>query len=200
MQDRDGVPFAREQLRIALNEKRSRLGDLAEQLRMLSAAAGTYADRKAAIEGYALLAMEYHRRDKAQAHCVLSPGAAGSAALAKFLRGQLEANGIRGSERARMMVVADELLALCRRRAPRDGRIMAECAVPPGEALILLRLRGDFGGISPLERLEEAAEHAAAFISAHCDRTLFEHTESVDTVTAIIRLTTEDRREEGRFV
>ena len=30
VQDRDGVPFAREQLRIALNEKRSRLGDLAE--------------------------------------------------------------------------------------------------------------------------------------------------------------------------
>ena len=77
---------------------------------------------------------------------------------------------------------------------------MAECAVPPGEGLILLRLRGDFGGVSPLERLEEAAEHAAAFISANSDRTLFEHTESVDTVTAIKRLNVEARREEGRFV
>ena len=200
VQDRDGVPFAREQLRIALNGKESRLGDLGGQLRALSAAAGAYAGRTSSIEGYALMALEYRRRDKAQAHCLLTPDAAGSSALAKFLRGQLEANGIRGGELARMVVVADELFALCRRRAPRDGRIMAECAVPPGEGLILLRLRGDFGGVSPLERLEEAAEHAAAFISANCDRTLFEHTESVDTVTAIKRLNVEARREEGRFV
>ena len=56
------------------------------------------------------------------------------------------------------------------------------------------------GGIHPSTLPEEAAEHAAAFVSAHCDRTLFEHTESVDTVTAIKRLNVEARREEGRFV
>ena len=102
---------------------------------------------------------------------------------------------------AKLMVLADELFTLCRRRAPGDGRIMAECAMPPGEALAVLRFRGDFGGISPMEGLEEgAAEHAAAFITAHCDRILFEHTESVDTITAVKRLTVADQTERGNFV
>ena len=199
--DRDGVPFAREQLRLTLNEKHSRQGDLAEQLRFLSAAAGAFSGRTAAQEGYALMALEYRRRDKAQAHCLLTPDAAGSAALMDFLRGQLTTNGIQGTQLARMMVLADELFTLCRRRAPGDGRIMAECAMPPGEALAVLRFRGDFGGISPMEGLEEgAAEHAAAFITAHCDRILFEHTESVDTITAVKRLTVADQTERGNFV
>ena len=199
--DRVGVPFAREQLRLTLNEKHSRQGDLAEQLRFLSAAAGAFSGRTAAQEGYALMALEYRRRDKAQAHCLLTPDAAGSAALMDFLRGQLTTNGIQGTQLARMMVLAAELFTLCRRRAPGDGRIMAECAMPPGEALAVLRFRGDFGGISPMEGLEEgAAEHAAAFITAHCDRILFEHTESVDTITAVKRLTVADQTERGNFV
>ena len=199
--DRDGVPFAREQLRLTLNEKHSRQGDLAEQLRFLSAAAGAFSGRSAALEGYALMALEYRRRDKAQAHCLLTPDAAGSAALMEFLRGQLTTNDIQGTRLARMMVLADELFTLCRRRAPGDSRIMAECAMPPGEALAVLRFRGDFGGISPMEGLEEgAAEHAAAFITAHCDRILFEHTESVDTITAVKRLTVADQTERGNYV
>ena len=115
---------------------------------MLSAAAGTYADRKAAIEGYALLAMEYHRRDKAQAHCLLTPDAAGSSALAKFLRGQLEANGIRGGELARMVVVADELSPCAGAGRPGTGGSWPSAPYPGGGA-DPLRLRGDFGGVSP---------------------------------------------------
>ena len=41
---------------------------------------------------------------------------------------------------------------------------------------------------------------AAAFITAHCDRILFEHTESVDTITAVKRLTVADQTERGNFV
>ena len=201
IQDRDGVSFAQEQLRISLNEKCSREGELAEQLPYLKAAAGAFAGRTSAIEGYALLALEYRRRDKAQAHCVLTPNSAGNAALLEFLRGQLEANGIRGGQMAQIMVLADELFTLCCRRAPRDGRIMAECAMPPGEDLIIFRLRGDFGGISPLEQLEEeTAQHAAAFVTTHCERTLFEHTESVDTMMVVKRLLTDAQTERGRLV
>ncbi len=198
IRDRSGVPFSQEQLRIALNEKQNRLGDLNSQLHSLKAAAGAYAGRSSAIEGYAILALEYRRRDKAQAHCLLTPNAAGSAALADFLRGQFEINGVSKGQAAQLIVLSDELFTLCCRRAPRDGRIMAECAMPPGEDLTILRLRGDFGGISPLEQLEdEAAEHAAAFITNHCDRTLFEHTESVDNITVLKRLALGTRSKEG---
>ena len=78
---------------------------------------------------------------------------------------------------------------------------MAECAMPPGEDLAILRFRGDFGGLSPLEQLEETtAEHAVAFIKMHCDRVLFEHTESLDSITVVKRLVLDTQKERGQFV
>lgn len=96
---------------------------------------------------------------------------------------------------AQIVVLADEVFTLYCRCAPQDSHIMAECAVPPAEDLLILRFRGDFGGIDPLEHLEEAAENAAAFIRTHCDQMLFEHTVSVDTVTVVKRLEINDRTE-----
>lgn len=201
LRSRTGESFAPEGLQLALNEKSIRLADLANQLKYLSAAAGAFTGQPKAAQGYALMALEYRRRDRAQAHCLLTPDAAGSAALAAFLRGQLEANEIQGGQMARLLVLSDELFSLCCRRAPRDGRLMAECAIPPEDDLVILRLRGDLGGISPLEQLEdEAAEHAAAFIRKHCDRLLFEHTESMDTATVVKRLATEEREGRERLV
>lgn len=192
-----GESFAPDGLQLALNEKSIRLAGLPDQLEHLSAAANAFAGRSRAAQGYALMALEYRRRDRAQAHCLLTPDGPGSGELTAFLRGQLEANGIQGGPMARLLVLADELFALCCRRAPRDGRLMAECAIPPGDDLVILRLRGDLGGISPLEQLEdEAAEHAASFIRKHCDRLLFEHTESIDTATVVKRLAAEEREGE----
>ena len=191
-----GQAFAPEGLHLALNEKSIRLARLTDQLEHLSAAASAFTGRSKAAQGYALMALEYRRRDRAQAHCLLTPDGTGSEALTDFLRGQLESNGILGGAMARLLVLADELFALCCRRAPRDGRLMAECAIPPGERLVILRLRGDLGGISPLEELEdEAAEHAAAFIKKHCDRLLFEHTDSMDTATVVKRLVAGEQEE-----
>ena len=196
-----GQAFAPDGLYQAVNEKSIRLAGLTDQLEHLAAAASAFAGRSRAAQGYALMALEYRRRDRAQAHCLLTPDGAGSEMLTDFLRGQLEANGIQGGQMARLLVLADELFALCCRRAPRDGRLMAECAIPPGDDLVILRLRGDLGGISPLERLEdEAAEHAAAFIRKHCDRLLFEHTESMDTATVVKRLAAEQQEGRERLV
>ncbi len=201
LRSRTGEAFAPEGLHLALNEKSIRLAGLADQLGHLSAAAGSFTGRSKAAQGYALMALEYRRRDRAQAHCLLTPDAAGSAALTAFLRGQLEANGIQGGQMARLLVLSDELFSLCCRRTPRDGRLMAECAIPPDDALVILRLRGDLGGISPLEQLEdEAAEHAAAFIRKHCERLLFEHTESMDTATVVKKLAAGEEEGSERLV
>ena len=92
-----------------------------------------------------MLAMEYRRKDRAQAHCSLAPGAAGSAQLASFLQGQLSANGLQKRQMAKLAVLADELLVLCSRYTQPDGRLMAECAVPEGEHLMIFRLKGSMG-------------------------------------------------------
>ena len=187
--DGEERPFGREQLRLTLNEPGSRQAELEEQLRYVIDAAGAYAKHVGEIGGYAVLALEYRRRDRAQAHCVLSPGAAGSGELQDFLRGQLEANHIQGRQQAQLMVVADELLSLCRAQSEPDSRFLAECAVPPGESVALLRIKGDMDGRNPLECAQgEAARHAAEFIGRMCDQALFEHSSQMDTVTLVKRL------------
>ena len=189
IQGRDGKTFADEQLRLSLNERQSRMADLDQQLQGISDASKLYAERADQIGGYALLALEYRRRDRAQAHCVLTPDSAGSARLTAFLRGQLEANQIQGAQMAKMLVLADELFTLCCRHADSDSHMMAECAIPKGDAQAILRLKGSFRGCNPLENpQEEAVKHAAEFITGNCDRVLFESDETMDTVTVVKRL------------
>ena len=189
IQGQDGKTFADEQLRLSLNERQSRMADLDQQLQGISDASKLYAERPDQIGGYALLALEYRRRDRAQAHCVLTPDSAGSARLTAFLRGQLEANQIQGAQMAKMLVLADELFTLCCRHADSDSHMMAECAIPKGDAQAILRLKGSFRGCNPLENpQEEAVKHAAEFITGNCDRVLFESDETMDTVTVVKRL------------
>ena len=189
IQGQDGKTFADEQLRLSLNERSSRMADLEQQLQGISDAGQLYAQRADKVGGYVLLALEYRRRDRAQAHCVLTPDGTGATRLMAFLRGQLEANQIQGAQMAKMLVLADELFNLCCRHTDADSHLMAECAIPQGEAQAVLRLKGNFGGCNPLEHLqEEAVRHAAEFITANCDRVLFESDESMDTVTVVKRL------------
>lgn len=186
IQNGEGRAFGKERLVVALNESRSCQDDMERQLEYISSAGDAYADQTGEAGGYALLTLEYRRRDRAQAHCLLTADNAGSARLTEFLRCQLEANRLQPRQMAETLVLADELFALCRRQAAPDSRIMAECAIPGGEGRVILRLRGDMGGHSPLERQEgEAAVHAAEFITKNCDRVLFERDDNLDTVTVV---------------
>ena len=198
--DGAGRAFGTERLRSTLNLVRNRQGGLKEQLQAVSDAAGAYAAKLADIGSYVLLAVEYRRRDRADAHCLLTADGAGSAALAEFLRGQMAANGVPARQTAELAVLADELFTLCCRRSTGDGRFMAECAVPPGEGLAVVRIRGDLGGEDPLERLSGEAVWAADFIRGHADRVFFEHGETVDTVTVVKRLASGAAEESRRTV
>ena len=185
----EGTPFGQEALRMDLNEAALRQEDLEQQLQLVSTAGTAYASRPGQIRAYALLGLEYRRRDRAQAHCLLTPDDAGDRRLQEFLRGQLEANGFQGRELAEVAVLSDELFTLCRRRAAQDGRLMAECAIPPGEDLVILRLKGDLGGRDPLSALEgQAAVHAAEFLRKNCEQILFEQEGPMDIITMVDRV------------
>lgn len=195
----DGRTFGEEQLRLTLNERQSRQGDLEVQLRYVSDAGTAYAERSGRIRGYALLGLEYRRRDRAQAHCILTPDAAGNQQLLEFLRGQLSENEVESQRLAEVMVLADELFTLCRRCAAPDSRFLAECAIPAGEDLLVLRLKGDLGGRDPLKDLEGgAACHAVEFLAKHCEQVFFEHGDSVDIVTMVRRIERKAERRQRR--
>lgn len=191
----DGRAFSDGQLRIVLNEEKVREAELAPQLQLVSQAGADYGAGGGRIKGYALLVLEYLRRDAAQAHCVVTPDAAGAAELEGFLRGQLQANRIAGRWAAQMLVLGDEAFALCRRGAEPDQRFLAECSVSWEEQSMVLRLNGSLNGRNPLDGDDEGTRHAVDFIRKNCEYVSFEHGASKDTVVLVRRLTQETGRE-----
>ena len=202
IRDEKGKAFGQDRLRMALNERSSREAELERQLQYVSDTGGAYAARLDQTSGYAMLALEYRRRDRAQAHCILPARAEGNSQLMDFLRGQLTANQIPDRQMALLIVVADELFTLCRLQSEPDSRFMAECAIAPDGGLVTLRLKGNMGGRHPLDRTEgEASEHAASFIRKACDQVLFEHGRDMDTVMVVKQMdakqTAEERESSG---
>lgn len=195
IQGQDGRAFSDGRLRIVLNEKKVREAELAAQLRSVSEAGADYGAGSGKIRGYALLALEYLRRDAAQAHCVVTPDAAGAAELEGFLRGQLQANQIAGRWAAQMLVLGDEAFALCRRGAEPDQRFLAECSVSWEEQTMVLRLNGSLNGRNPLDGDGEGTRHAVDYIRENCEYVSFEHGASKDTVILVRRLAQEAGRE-----
>ena len=195
IQGQDGRAFSEERLRAVLNEGTVREAELDPQLQLVSQAGADYGAGGGRIKGYALLALEYLRRDAAQAHCVITPDAAGAAELEDFLRGQLQANRIDGRWAAQMLVLGDEAFALCRRGAEPDQRFLAECSVSQEERTMVLRLSGSLNGRNPLDGEDEGTRNAVNYIRKNCEYVSFEHGASKDTVILVRRLAREPGRE-----
>ena len=176
-------PFAEDQLRATLNLSRSRGLSVEQQLEFVRDTAGAYS-RRVQVDGYAMLSLEYRRKDRAMAHCVLNAGQEGERRLLDFLRGQLKANGFSSRQIAEMAVLADELFVLCCGQAEADARFLVQCAVMEETATVVLQVKGPMGGRDPLEVTRgEAAARAAAFIRQNTHRVTFESIDGMDTVT-----------------
>lgn len=176
-------PFAEDQLRATLNLSRSRGLSVEQQLEFVRDTAGAYS-RRVQVDGYAMLSLEYRRKDRAMAHCVLNAGQERERRLLDFLRGQLKANGFSSRQIAEMAVLADELFVLCCGQAETDARFLVQCAVMEETATVVLQVKGPMGGRDPLEVTRgEAAARAAAFIRQNTHRVTFESIDGMDTVT-----------------
>lgn len=191
IQNGAGKAFSEEQLRAALNLSQSRGLGVERQLEFIRDTAGAYSQRLQ-VDGYAMLSLEYRRRDRAMAHCVLSPGQAGERALLDFLRGQLEANAFTSRQIAEVAVLADELFVLCCAQAEPDARFLAQCAVTVETGTVLLQIKGPMGGKNPLENTRgEVSARAAHYIRQNTQRVVFESLYSMDVITVTRQLDTE---------
>ena len=191
IQDQHGKAFSEEQLRAALNLSESRGLDLVRQLEFIRDEAAAYSSR-VQVDGYAMLTLEYRRKDRAMAHCVLTAGPEGERKLMNFLRGQLKANGYTGRRQAEAAVLADELFVLCCQQAEPDARFLAQCAIPEGEDLIVLRLKGPMGAKDPLKSAQgDSAARAAEYVVQNTQRVTFESRDSMDVITVTKQLEAE---------
>lgn len=191
IQNETGKAFSEEQLRASLNLSQSRGLGVQRQLEFIRDAAGAYSQRLQ-VDGYAMLSLEYRRRDRAMAHCVLSPGQAGERALLDFLRGQLEANHFTSRQIAQVSVLADELFVLCCGQAEPDARFLAQCAVTVETGTVLLQIKGPMGGKNPLENTRgQVSARAADYIRQNTQRVVFESLDSMDVITVTRQLDAE---------
>lgn len=184
----DGRPF-RFELRRVLNEPATRAAELDDQLRIVSDAGGAFARDLRSVGPYALMALEYCRRDRMKAHCVITADARGAGELLNFVGQQLTANGVERKQLARTLVMMDELMALCRGRADGEARFMVECAV--NDDLAVFRIRGPMGGVDPMTD-PGAHSDAADFIRRSCERVLFEKLPDTDAVTVVQKIRSRD--------
>ena len=183
IQNEAGRSFSEEQLRATLNLSQSRGLGVERQLEFVRDAAGAYSQR-VQVDGYAMLALEYRRRDRAMAHCVVKAGQEGEQVLLEFLRGQMKANSFTSRQTAEVVVLADELFVLCCGQAEPDARFLVQCAVTEESGTLLLQIKGAMGGQDPLAHTRgDAAARAADYIRRHAQRVVFESQDRMDVIT-----------------
>lgn len=184
IEDRDGKKF-RDKLRMCLNELMTRTAETDEQLELVSSAGEVFAAYAKGIEPYALMSVEFSRRDRMDAHFAVNPDSSGIRQLERFLREQLSANGVSQKRSAEVLVIADELFALCRAHSDGESRFMAECSVRDNVAA--LRFRGRMGGADPLEEAGNLSG-SAKFVRKYCENVSFEKSGDIDTLTAVCKI------------
>ena len=104
----------------------------------------------------------------------------------------LKAGGAVSGLLAEAAVLADELFVLCCQQAEPDARFLAQCAMPEGENLMVLRLKGPMGAKDPLKSAQgDSAARAAEYVVQNTQRVTFESRDSMDVITVTKQLEAE---------
>lgn len=186
--DREGTPF-RQQFRSVLNQSRGAAGTQEEVLRFVTAEASAFCEHDADLPGFASLSLEYRRGTKEFAYCEVRPQPSFAAEVSEFVKRRCQDFGIEAKSYARLMVVVDELFALCCRRSVRDALCRVEFSLAPDGQLLCVRVLTPLGGKNPLEDPRESTDiSAVAFIRENTEYIQFEPGEEQDTVSVVYAL------------
>lgn len=175
MENRDGERFRDQELQSALNRSRSRTRTMEEQLRFMQDEAAAFCESGNDVLSSAGLALEYKKGSKDYVYIVVQATAEYAPTVTEFLRKTLEERGVAAKDRARLILLGDELFALCSRVCEDEADIKVACALMPEESAVHIRMFAPMGGRDPLEiREDPAGESAASYIRAHTRRAAFE--------------------------
>lgn len=164
-----GLAYGTERLRDCLNQSRGELPDGEEMMDRVIRSIQDFTGREVPEHDLLLLTLEYRRGNRELARTVLGADTARVEELKHFLRDQMEVNGIRGKDYARLLVCAEESFFLCCRFGT-GARVEVEWFVPaPGQ--VELRFFSDFAGGNPLsEQAGGPVRDAVAFLRSHTRR------------------------------
>ena len=189
MENQEREKFREQELQSALNRSRSKTRSPEELLSYMQDEAAVFCESGNDLLSSAVLALEYKKGNRDYVFTVVQGTPEYAANVTEFIRKTLEERGIAPKDRARQILMADELFALCCRACPAASDIKVACALMPEENTVHLRMFAPMGGRDPLEvRDNPAGENAASYIRTHTKRAAFEAGTDRDMVEIISEL------------
>lgn len=187
-----GQKFGKQRLQASLNVSRGKCLSAEELLDYMRTEGKAYAARARDVSGFSMLSMDYLRSRKDLSHCVVDRDRAGAMKIAEFLKRQLGENSFSKKDSAQVVVLADEIFALCCRQRT-QGLVTVECAVEE-DGTVILRFKSAFGGRDPLTMRGGAdMENALAFVHKNARELSFQPGELQDVLTVVVDPSANDR-------
>ena len=190
MTNREGERFRDREFQSALNRSRTRSRGTEEALRFIRDEAAAFCESGDDVLSAAVIALQYNKGNRDFIFTLVHSVPEEAPLVTEFMRKTLEENGIAPKDRARQILLADELFALCCRACRKETDVKVECAIKPEENLLHLRLFAPMGGNDPLGGGEGSAGGSAAnYIRTHTRRAAFEAGIDRDMLEIISELT-----------
>ena len=175
MRNRDGEFFRDRELLSALNLSRSQCRGTDELLHFVRNEAEAFCESGDDVLSSAAIALEYVKGNRDFIFTLVRSVPEEAPLVTEFMRKTLDEWKIDPKERAKQILLADELFALCCRACETETDVKVECAVKPDENALHLRMYAPMGGSDPLAVSGDASGGSAAnYIRTHTKRAAFE--------------------------
>ena len=192
MKNREEERFSEREFQSALNRSRTKARSMEELLRYVQDEAAAFCEKEEDVLCSTAIALEYKKGNKDYIFTLVRGAPEYAPDVTEFMRRTLEEGGIPPRERAKQILLADELFALCCRSCKEEADVKVECAILPDENTIHLRMFAPMDGRDPLSAIETpAGESAANYIRTHTKRVAFEAGIERDMIEIISDLGTE---------
>ncbi len=193
MTNREEEPFREKEFQSALNRSRTKTRSMEELLRFIQDEAAAFCERGEDVLNSASLALEYKKGNKDYVFTMVRGTPESAPTVTEFLRKTLEEGGISPRDRAKQILLADELFALCCRVCRPDADIRVACAILREENTVHLRMFAPMDGRDPLTNGGDPTdENAANYIRTHTRRAAFEAGTDRDMVEIVSELPQSD--------
>ncbi len=175
MTNRDGEHFRDREFQSALNYSRSHSRSTEEVLRFVQDEAAAFCESGDDVLSSAAIAVEYVKGNSDFIFTLVRSMPEEAPLVTEFMRKTLEEAKIEPKFRAKHILLAEELFALCCRACGTDTDVKVECAIKKDENILHLRMFAPTGGKDPLSIHGDAAGASAAnYIRTRTKRAAFE--------------------------
>ena len=175
LMNREGEAFRERELQAALNRSRSRAGSPSQLLSFIQDEAAAFCERGEDVTWSASMSLEYRKGSRDFIFTLVKGTPEHAPEVTEFMRKNMEDGGIAPRDRAKQILLAEELFTLCCRVCKENADIKIECAIRQEEHVLQLRMFAPMGGQDPLySGNSEADGNASNYIRTHTRRAVFE--------------------------